>query len=211
MLADLGKIRAVWRGDYDPEATYTELDQVHFAGSAYIFIGKEAAKGVAPVSGQSSQFWDLVARGASIPALATANVIFPIAYAPRLERHLHVFDLNIRPASRHSTIILNYTITHKRVPGMAFLVKANGNPINQPSFLADRSGGWSPANGAGVSMANSSLTIPVQPGNTNPLTYSLHCRFMDPQSFWINRDVTAQDHYTQLQGLSVATAFEIIR
>ena len=67
---DLGKIKFVWRGAYNPATAYEVDDFVSFNGSSY--VSKVATTGNAPTD---TTKWDLLAQGSDLNALNTQGQI----------------------------------------------------------------------------------------------------------------------------------------
>lgn len=71
-LIDLGKLRFVWNGDFDPNTTYELNDLVRYGANVYVYINVNASAGHTPAD---VEFWDRVIEGAFPDQTNKANAL----------------------------------------------------------------------------------------------------------------------------------------
>ena len=74
---DLGRVKFVWKGDYDVAVTYKQDDVVYHNGSTWVYVNATDAAGNAPADG--SAYWNKMAQGSdlgSISGLANGDIIY---------------------------------------------------------------------------------------------------------------------------------------
>ena len=74
---DLGRVKFVWKGNYDIAVTYKQDDVVYHNGSTWVYVNATDAAGNAPADG--SAYWNKMAQGSdlgSISGLANGDIIY---------------------------------------------------------------------------------------------------------------------------------------
>lgn len=74
---DLGRVKFVWKGNYDIAVTYKQDDVVYHSGSAWVYVNETDAAGNAPADG--SAYWNKMAQGSdlgSLSGLTTNDIIY---------------------------------------------------------------------------------------------------------------------------------------
>ena len=61
---DLGRVKFVWKGNYDIAVTYKQDDVVYHSGSAWVYVNETDAAGNAPADG--SAYWNKMAQGSDL-------------------------------------------------------------------------------------------------------------------------------------------------
>ena len=156
---DVGKIKFLWRGNYDAATTYTNDDVVYYDGSAWVNVVPANLDGTAGSStGQTpatpSSHWNKMAQGSDLGSLAgltTGSIVYfdgsGFQQSAPSGSHESVVIRNGVPVYKPQGIIqLRRTETNKllQVNSGSAITAGSWYPINQYYDIAINGGSWQP-------------------------------------------------------------------
>lgn len=143
---DVGKIKFLWRGNYDAATTYTNDDVVYYDGSAWVNVVPANLDGTAGSStGQTpatpSSHWNKMAQGSdlgSLTGLTTGSIVY--------------FDGNdfqqAAPSASHESVVIRNGVPVYKPQGIIQLRREETNRLMQVySGAAVPASTWVPING----------------------------------------------------------------